>query len=143
MESSGLEVFGELRKHSDPMIMVQETRDLLENTAISAPSPQQLFEFQQTALLSLNNYHHLSEVVTAACRLCEDGFTELNSIILTLNSHDHLRQLLEHRVRELDYWKEGGITEELFKRMRTNAVTLLEKQVMGFYFPELKLSTEC
>ena len=140
MERSGLEVFGELQNKADPLDLVSNTRKALENYNSSEISDRVLFAVEREALLLLSADPTLESVTNAACSICEDGFTELNSIILTLNSHDHLRQLLEHRVRELDVWTRDGDHQELLSNMKTNAVTLLERQVMSHYFSELSLS---
>ena len=67
---------------------------------------------------------------------------EIQQIVQILDSHDSLQQILGHRLTEIQLTILDGDIDALRNQLQQQAVTLLEKKVIGLYFNELAISFE-
>ena len=65
---------------------------------------------------------------------------EIQQIVQILDSHDALQQILGHRLAEVQLASQNGNPDAMRYCLQQQAVTLLEKKVIGLYFNELAIS---
>ena len=62
---------------------------------------------------------------------------EAREIGTVLDTHDTLQQIFDHRKLELERLVRGAPQEEIQEHLKKQAVTVLEKKVIGLYFNAL------
>ena len=117
---------------------MQVTEQVAEGLLDAEVSAEAHEEFRGRSLLWWDTDCTFRDSVEESEEMVHDYQLELNRIIETLDSHDQLNQVIEHRVLELAMLAKGCTREELVEQIANRAVTLVEKRVSTFYFPELE-----
>ena len=72
-----------------------------------------------------------------AAAACYRTAQEAREIGRVLDTHDTVQQIFDHRKLELERLVRGAPKEEIQEHLRKQAVTVLEKKVIGLYFNAL------
>jgi DNA-binding response OmpR family regulator len=142
METHGRDVLTKVIGHANAAVLAKESLSLLRKFLPEALSAQKTILVHQEALMSLEIGLSPDLLAKKLCAFCADGRRELNSIMTTVSSHDEVSQFLEHRIKELDLVLQGAPAADILQVMQTHAVTLVEKQFMNLYFPELGIEDQ-
>ena len=136
INSLGVHVLKVLRSFCQ--VEMQVTESVAETLLDADVADEAHQEFRSRSLLWWDTEGTFRESVEESEEMVHDYQLELNRIIETLDSHDQLNQVMEHRVVELDMIRKGCSREELVEQIAKRAVTLVEKRVSTYYFPELQ-----
>lgn len=97
----------------------------------------QLQPFRHHCVLDWTGVVSTKAMAAEASKLLLGTALEGRKIGQVLDMHDTLQQIFDHRKLELDRLVGGANLEEIQEHLRKQAVTVLEKKVIGLYFKEL------
>ena len=134
----GIELLKLLESYTTVEPFVFEAAAALEQKALNLDVQEQ-YRFLH---YSLQNWEgeviDIGAAVERASCLCLDYNVEMTRIMHSLNSHDEMNQVLEHRRVELMRLVEGADRSEIMGRIRDRAVTIIEKKITSYSFEEFK-----
>jgi len=86
----------------------------------------------------------LDELLDEAEKSVVSARQDLHRVIVTLDSHDQLRQVVEHRKDEISPLLNGVDETTIINMIGDGAVTIIEKRIVSYYFKSLadKLSND-
>ncbi|MEE2960024.1 MAG: hypothetical protein VYA34_04710 [Myxococcota bacterium] len=88
--------------------------------------------------LELGQCYALPGILKAIWAQCLDFESESTRLTQILTAHDVMSQCCEHRICEIEALSSGGGNTDIVALLGENAVTILEKQLVACYYPELK-----
>ncbi|MBT6431899.1 MAG: hypothetical protein HOK28_02335 [Deltaproteobacteria bacterium] len=106
----------------------------LRRASISAENIQ---PFRHECLLDWVEPVNPKSMSTEASKLILGTAQEARKIGHVLDTHDTLQQIFDHRKLELERLVRGASQEEIQEHLKMQAVTVLEKKVIGLYFKAL------
>jgi len=134
----GIELLKLLESYAEVEPFVFEAAAALEQKAINIDA-QELYRFLHCSLQTWEGTtSDIGAAVERASCLCLDYEFEMSRIMHSLNSHDEMNQVLEHRMVELKRLFEGAERQEIMDRIGDRAVTIIEKKIVSFSFEEFK-----
>ena len=107
-------------------------------------SPQALEDFANHIWLNWQPLRHMDESLDEAEKSVVSARQDLHRVIVTLDSHDQLRQVVEHRRDEIKSLLGGAPDDDITNMIGDSAVTIIEKRIASYYFTSLadKLSDD-
>jgi len=98
---------------------------------------ENLQSFRHECVLDWSSPNNPKAMAAEASKLLLGTAQEARRIGLVLDTHDTLQQIFDHRKLELERLIRGASKEEIQEHLKKQAVTVLEKKVIGLYFNEL------
>ena len=107
-------------------------------------SPQALEDFANHIWLNWGPLRNMDESLDEAEKSVASARQDLHRVIVTLDSHDQLRQVVEHRLAEIKALLTDEAEDSITNMIGDSAVTIIEKRIASYYFKSLadKLSDD-
>ncbi len=97
-------------------------------------SEENIQRFRHECILTWTSPVNPRALAADASKLLLGTAQEAREIGRVLDTHDTLQQIFDHRKLELERLVRGAPKEEIQEHLRKQAVTVLEKKVIGLYF---------
>ncbi len=118
--------------------------EAIEQLRGQGASPQALEDFASHIWLNWQPLRNMDESLDEAEKSVASARQDLHRVIVTLDSHDQLRQVVEHRRDEIKALLGNQPGENITAMIGDSAVTIIEKRIASYYFTSLadKLSDD-
>jgi hypothetical protein len=134
IDSTGVAAF-KLAKFEGPS--PQTLANLSSQLRRASITDENIQRFRHECLLDWVHPLNSKAMATEASKLILGTAQEARKIGQVLDTHDTLQQIFDHRKLELERLLRGASQEEIQEHLKKQAVTVLEKKVIGLYFKEL------
>lgn len=134
IDSTGVAAF-KLAKFEGPS--PQTLANLSSQLRRASITDENIQRFRHECLLDWVHPINSKAMAADASKLILGTAQEARKIGQVLDTHDTLQQIFDHRKLELERLVRGASQEEIQEHLRMQAVTVLEKKVIGLYFKEL------
>ena len=131
IEGIGLNIIDVFEKFLPSEDVKSRAHEVLRNAVLTE---EEVFLFQHQGILSWTDPSSEEGLLQSAQAVLGGVHSEFSAILSTLDSHDQMRQMLQHRLAELHSIEQNTTSEEFIPLLASNAVTLLERLVVSSYF---------
>jgi|MDSW01.1.fsa_nt_gb hypothetical protein len=134
IDSTGVAAF-KLAKFEGPSPQV--LANLSSQLRRAVITEENIQRFRHECVLTWSSPVNPKALAADASKLLLGTALEAREIGRVLDTHDTLQQIFDHRKLELERLVRGAPQEEIQEHLRKQAVTVLEKKVIGLYFNAL------